>query len=125
MSNASISNIRCSIRHYRNCYEAKNDTQFPLSNEADAFSNSRTIVLMDLGSKGTEMNTPLITSNNKHSIESVKHGPLYRTPFFREFRWKVGYQTLTQCEAKERQRRNTVDFIQSKYKNSSKACGKL
>lgn len=124
MSNASVSNIRCSINITATATRPKNKTQFPLSNKADAFSNSRTIVLMDLSSKGTEMNTPLILSNNKHSIDPVKHGPLYRTPFFREINGVLGFE----CQSNVRQKKekgNTVDFIQSEYKNSSAEAGAL
>lgn len=73
---------------------------------------------MGLGSKGTEMNTPLILSNNKHSIDPVKHGPLYRTPFFREINGCLGFECQSNVRQKK-EKRNTVDFILSEYKNSS------
>lgn len=72
MSKASISNIRCSIVITATATRPKTTHSSLYQNEADAFSNSRTIVLMDLVSKGTEMNTPLIMSNNKHSIDPVE-----------------------------------------------------
>lgn len=79
---------------------------------------------MDLGSKGTEMNTPLILSNNKHSIDPVKHGPLYRTPFFREINGGLGFECQSNVRQKK-EKRNTVDFIQSEYKTSSTGAGTL
>lgn len=77
---------------------------------------------MDLSSKGTVMNTPLIRSNNKHSIDTVKHGPLYRTPSFQGNQWRLEFRMPKQCGATD-EKSDTVNFIQSEYKHSSDTFG--
>lgn len=111
MSNASIRDFSCSIHIIANCYEAKNQHTVPFSKPSRCIFE--TAQPLCLSSKGTEMNTPLITSNNTHthSIDPVKHGPLYTRPFFREIDGGLGVQ----CQSNVRQMKEILltSFSQS------------